>query len=78
MNELIICINDETVSGHKYAYITLGKHYISYPDNHRPQHRFYITNDAGSSCNYPLRNFMSLDEWRNQQLDRLVDENIKC
>lgn len=78
MNELIICINDETVSGNKYAYITLGKHYPSYPDNHQPPHRFYITNDAGILCNYPLRNFMVVDEWRNQQLDKLVDENIKC
>lgn len=91
MNE-IICINDKTISGNKYAYITLGKHYISYPDNQHltaraddshaapsfAAHRFYITNDAGSSCNYPLRNFMVVDEWRNKQLDKLVDENIEC
>lgn len=68
MRELI-CICDRTVSGNKYSYITLGKHYI----RKNSSTRFYLINDAGLMVGYPLRNFMELNEWRNLQLDKLVD-----
>lgn len=76
VGDKVICINDRNTIGGKSLNYTKGKWYevletgglgVIYDSNHQ----FYIRSDNGTYPAVERKNFMTLDEYRNQKLKEI-------
>ena len=67
----VICINDEAYAGSE-SYLTKNKQYIIY--NHRGYEFVTVINDSNKRNSYNRNRFISIAEWREQQIKSVLDD----
>lgn len=71
----LMCINNESLEQGEIAPLTIGKIYESevFSPSAFPATRDYlITNDSGYKSWEYRQNFITLQEWREQQINKLI------
>ncbi len=69
----VICIYDKNLIGGKSMSYTKGKWYevLSDQEAFNKNHQFYIKSDNGTYPAVERKNFMTLDEYRNNKLKEI-------
>lgn len=62
-NEMVVCINKE------HAHLTVGKIYETYYVNGMD---CWVTNDNEVGWFYPIDYFITLSEWREHQINKIL------
>ncbi len=74
MNLRLICINNESEEG----YLTVGKEYIAifYTPNMSRNNggAYFIFTDPGAGSAVEADKFITLEDWREQQIKSIIDE----
>ena len=77
--DIVICINKDKLSKHEYSFIikeeiTIGKKYkVLTPTNvWKEKSWIIIKDDLGNEQSLMKSQFMLLEDWRQQQLDKLL------
>lgn len=70
---IVVCINNGICNGatSKSVNLTIGKKYkILYTSNNK---EYQIVNDLGNTCSYHKSRFVLVKDWRQKQLDKLIN-----
>ena len=72
---IVICISDEDKPRViRYTDITVGKKYKVIRTNDPIwDDKYFLTNDSGQSYFYPKSNFKTIEEYRNQILNSILN-----
>lgn len=77
--DIVICINKDKLSKHEYSFIikeeiTIGKQYKVLPPTNvwKEKPWIIIKDDLGNEQSLMKSQFMLLEDWRQQQLDKLL------
>lgn len=70
MNKLIVCISTERKDTDYPPLITLYKIYEVFSEE---IDRYFIINDIGIEFHYPKNNFITLAQWRNNQINSILN-----
>ena len=69
----IVCINNKPIEGHsdKIQNLTIGDIYETYD---RPDYNdVCVINDVGNEVNYHSGRFVTLEAWRDQKLNKILE-----
>jgi hypothetical protein len=71
VGDKVLCINDKNSIGLKSSSYTKGKWYVVLETGYDSNHQFYIKSDSGLHPAVERKNFMTLDEYRNNKLKEI-------